>query len=103
MLDSQIGALMLVQATITDPERFVEYAKRTPELITRFGGRYIAMRTETELLEGQQDERKIVVSAWPSMRAAREFWNSEEYARVKEFRKDAADVQVTLIACNAQA
>lgn len=101
MTDSlQIGALMVVQATITDPEKFVEYAKRTPALVTQFGGRYIAMRTESKVLEGEPDERKQVVSAWPSMEAARAFWNSSEYAEVKVFREGAADVQVTLIKCS---
>ena len=92
-----MGAFMIIQADISDPQRFMEYAKRTPELVTKFGGRYRCMRSEVEQLEGKPDNRKIVVSEWPSMDAAREFWNSPEYAEVKKFREGAAEVDVYLV------
>ena len=95
------GAIMIIQATITDREKFAEYAKRTPAVVARHGGRYIAMRTEMEVLEGEPDTRATVLSAWPSMDAARAFWQSPAYAEVKPFREGAAEVQVTLVECNA--
>lgn len=95
------GAIMIIQATITDREKFAEYARRTPAIVAQFGGRYIAMRTSMEVLEGAPDERATVLSAWPSVAAAKTFWESAEYATVKPFRENAADVQVTLVECNA--
>ena len=35
-----MGAFMIIQADISDPQQFMEYAKRTPALVTKFGGRY---------------------------------------------------------------
>ncbi len=32
-----MGAFMIIQADITDPEQFMEYAKRAPALIEKFG------------------------------------------------------------------
>lgn len=92
-----MGALMIIQAAITDPERFMEYAQRAPALIEKYGGRYRVMRGESEQLEGPPDARKIVVSEWPSMDAAREFWNSPEYEELKRMREGAADVDVHLV------
>lgn len=92
-----MGAFMIIQANITSPERFVEYAKRTPALIEQFGGRYRCMRGELEQLEGKTDNRKLVVSEWPSMDAARAFWDSPEYAEVKKFREGAGDFDVYLV------
>ena len=92
-----MGAFMIIQADISDPKQFIEYARRTPELVTKFGGRYRCMRSEVEQLEGKPDNRKIVVSEWPSMDAAREFWNSAEYAEVKKHREGAAEVDVFLV------
>jgi uncharacterized protein (DUF1330 family) len=37
-----------------------------------------------------------MVSEWPSIEAAREFWNSDEYAAVRELRKGAGEVNVVL-------
>ncbi len=92
-----MGAFMFIQAEITDPTRFMEYAKRTPALVEKFGGRYRSMRGEVEQLEGKTDNRKIVVSEWPSMDAARRFWHSEEYAEIKKLRDGAAEVDVHLV------
>ncbi|MEO0996840.1 MAG: DUF1330 domain-containing protein [Pseudomonadota bacterium] len=103
MSDTDPGALMIIQATITDPGRFAEYAKRTPALVSEHGGRYIAMRSEVQVLEGAADDRKVVISAWPSLAAARAFWDSDAYAELKALRAGAADVQVTLVQCKVPA
>ncbi len=92
-----MSALMIIQAKITDPEKFMQYAAKAPALITKFGGRYRVMRGQAEQLEGSPDDRKIVVSQWPSMDAAREFWNSDEYAELRELRAGAAEIDVHLV------
>ena len=91
-----MGAFMIIQATITDPDGFAEYAQRTPALVEKFGGRYRAMRGEFEQLEGQPDARALVISEWPSMDAARAFWHSGEYAEVRKLREGKAQVYVYL-------
>ena len=92
-----MGAFMIIQADIKNPEQFLEYAKRAPALIEKFGGRYRCMRGRAEQLEGTPGERKIVVSEWPSMEAAQTFWNSDEYAELKRVREGAADIDVHLV------
>lgn len=91
-----MGALMVIQAEITNPEQFAEYARRAPALIQQYGGRYRCMRGELEQLEGPDDARKLVVSEWPSMDAAREFWHSPAYAEIKKYREGAANISVYL-------
>jgi len=91
-----MGAFMFIQANITDPEQFMEYAKRAPSLIAEHGGRYRCMRGAVEQLEGKPDNRKIVVSEWPSMEAARRFWDSPEYQELKKLRESAAEIDVHL-------
>ena len=92
-----MGAFMFIQADVNDPEQFMEYARRAPALINKYGGRYRCMRAAVEQLEGKPDNRKIVVSEWPSMEAAREFWNSDEYQELKKVREGAAEIDVHLV------
>ena len=92
-----MGAFMFIQAEITDPEQFMEYAKRAPALIAKNGGRYRCMRGAVEQLEGKPDNRKIVVSEWPSMEAAKTFWDSDEYQQLKAVREGAAEIDVFLV------
>ncbi len=92
-----MGAFMIIQADISDPARFMDYARRTPALVEKFGGRYRSIRGETAQLEGAADHRRIVVSEWPSIDAARQFWDSPEYAELKKLREGAADVHVYIV------
>jgi uncharacterized protein (DUF1330 family) len=92
-----MGALMIIQADISNPDQFIEYAKRAPQLIEKFGGRYRSMRGAVDQLEGKPDNRKIVISEWPSMEAGRQFWDSEEYAELKAIREGAAEIDVYLV------
>ena len=92
-----MGAFMFIQADISDPEQFMEYARRAPALIAKFGGRYRCMRGAVDQLEGKPDNRRIVVSEWPSMEAAKTFWDSDEYQELKKVREGAADIDVSLV------
>jgi uncharacterized protein (DUF1330 family) len=90
-------AYMIVEAEITDPARFREYATRNPELVARHGGRYLAIRTATEPLEGDWDGIKVVLSVWPDMDAARRYWHSPEYTALKALREGTGRFRVILV------
>ena len=96
-----MGAFMVIHADITDPEQFMKYGQATPAVVEKYGGRYRSMRGELEQLEGSPDNRKLVISEWPSMQHAREFWNSPEYAAAKKLREGAAEVDVYLVEITA--
>ncbi len=89
-------AYMIVQATVTNPEQFTEYAERTPALVEKYGGRYLALGSDVEKLEGDWDYQSVVISEWPSMDAARAFWHSAEYEELKKVREGALDATVLL-------
>ena len=89
-------AYMVVQATVTKPEQFSEYAQRMPALVEKHGGRYRALGGEVEILEGDWGYQALVISEWPSMQAARAFWDSDDYAELKKVRAGALDVTVLL-------
>ena len=88
---------MVVQATVTKPEQFSEYAQRMPALVEKHGGRYRALGGEVETLEGDWGYKVLVISEWASMDQARAFWHSDEYAELKKVRQGALDVTVLLV------
>lgn len=89
-------AYMVVQATVTKPEQFAEYAERMPALVEKFGGTYRVLGGEVETLEGDWSYQALVISEWPSMDQARAMWHSDEYAELKKVREGAVDVSVLL-------
>ena len=61
-------------------EGFVEYSRWAGELTSRCGGEYIVRGAAESVLEGDMwKQRPCVISRWPSLEAAKAFWNSEEY------------------------
>ena len=85
-------AYMVVQINVTDPDKFARYREVVPQVVEAFGGRYIVRGATVEVLEGSHDGRRFVLFEFPSMDAIRKFWHSDEYAKVKALRENAADI-----------
>ena len=92
-----MAAYLVVEAVITDREKFMAYAQRVPELVARFGGEYIVLGGTQEALEGDWGDVRLVVHRWPDMASARRFWNSPDYAEVRELREGAGEFRVMLL------
>ncbi|MEO0575427.1 MAG: DUF1330 domain-containing protein [Pseudomonadota bacterium] len=94
-----MSAYMMIAAKITDRDAFVAgYGKAAAALVAQFGGSYLFVAPGATLLEGTlEGYSSVAVSEWPTIEAARAFWDSAEYAEVKKLRDGCADVQVLLV------
>ena len=92
-------AYMIIACKIHDREKFVSgYGQAVPKLVQKFGGEYIIVGPGAELLEGSlEGYGSIAISKWPDKDAAKRFWNSPEYAEVKQLRDGLADAEVLLV------
>ena len=94
-----MSAYLLVEADVTDRDRFMVYAKEVRKLVRECGGEYLVIGGPIELLETEDTHdngRTIVISKWPSRQVARDFWNSDAYRKLKALRDGAAQVRVRL-------
>lgn len=92
-----MAVFMIIQARISDAQKFSAYTALVPALVARFGGRYRVLGGVTTVLEGQWPEVKTVVSEWPSRAAAEAFWASPEYRAALALREGAGEFNVVLI------
>lgn len=92
-----MSAFMLVTARISDPAAFRAYAQTVAPMVAAFGGRYRVLGSVAEALEGDAPEGKMVISEWPSMEAARRFWDSPEYTQAKQLRAGTGHFDVVLV------
>jgi len=92
-----LGAFMLAELNIKDPEKFLEYGKQVLPIIKSFGGRVLSVTAPApDPLEGEPVDRSLVIHGWPSIERWTEFYESEEYAPVKLIRLEAADSRITV-------
>ena len=92
-----MAAYMIAAIVVTDLDQYKKYIDRTPSVIDRYGGRFIARGGETVTLEGPAETRRIALVEFPSLEQAKAFYNSPEYQEVKKLREDAAVVHLVAI------
>ena len=77
---------LLFRSEFPDKEAIRPYGRAVVPVAAMFGGRFIALADHPEPVEGSPDARRVVILEFPSLQAARAFWNSPEYAAVKKLR-----------------
>jgi uncharacterized protein (DUF1330 family) len=77
---------------------FAEYVKKSAELLLKYGGEYVVRGPAESVLDGDYLKgRAVVVSRWPSLERAKEYWNSQEYQKnIKPLRDGAGVFDIAL-------
>jgi uncharacterized protein (DUF1330 family) len=63
-------AYFIVQNTIQDEAQYQKYVQAVVPFIASFGGRLAARRAKVEVLEGEHDQRPVVMFEFPDMEFA---------------------------------
>jgi uncharacterized protein (DUF1330 family) len=80
----------------SEPEKMAEYGQNVPALVEAFGGRYLLMRQDAEVLEGEWDPGPIVLVEFDSKKKLLEFYHSEEYRPWLELRKRCGSTRIVI-------
>ena len=79
----------LVELEITNMEGMAPYMEAVPGTIEAHGGKYLVRAGETEVAEGGLGEYPLkVVLEFPSMEAAKGWYDSPEYQAILKHRTD---------------
>jgi uncharacterized protein (DUF1330 family) len=89
-------AYMVVDARSSDPQRMAEYRRLAQLAVEHYGGRYLVRGAPYETLEGSWQPQRLVVLEFPSMAAARTFYDSPEYRAAREARAGVSDFDMLL-------
>ena len=74
-----------------------EYRRRNTDAVANHGGRFVIRGGDSQLLEGEWPTQRIVLIEFPDVAAARAWWESEEYAPLKQLRREASDTNILLV------
>jgi uncharacterized protein (DUF1330 family) len=96
-----MAGYIIVQIRVNDPVAYERYKQLAQDSVAAYGGRYIVRGGATETLEGTWSPSRLVVLEFPTVDAAREWWNSPEYAKGKALRQAVADSEMLLVAGTA--
>jgi uncharacterized protein (DUF1330 family) len=88
---------IIAQVDVTNPQNYGEYAKLSPGIIEKFGGKFLARAGRTVTLEGTPARSRVVIIEYPSFERAQAFFASPEYQQAKKLRDGAANAQFIAI------
>lgn len=92
-----MSAYLVAEVQVDDEEIYKTYTAKSPAIIQKYGGRFLARGKALETLEGQPFNKRIVVVEFPDSDAARRFYNSKEYQQARELRLPVSSAQFILI------
>lgn len=85
-------AYVISEVEIKDPAAADRYRVLAAESIAAHGGHYVVRGALPDAVEGSWDPaRRLVVVEFPTMDAARRWYESTEYAAALEYRDTALD------------
>lgn len=87
--DTPRPAFLVVLGDVYDRDAFMSgYSAKLAPLYEKYGGEYLAVGRNKDVLENGDEFQSFVISKWPSMEAARAFWSDPEYVKLKDERID---------------
>ena len=90
-------AYVVVDIDIHDPQTYERYKPLAAAAVAAHGGEYVARGGATTVLEGEWRPRRLVILRFPSVEAARGWWEGEEYAEAKGLRQRAATSRMVIV------
>ena len=92
-----MAAYFIVNLDVKDREKFETYRAEVPSVIEKHGGRYLMRGGQPHPVEGDLGLKRLVVLGFPSLEAARRFYNSPEYAPLLRLRQESAASDIVLV------
>jgi uncharacterized protein (DUF1330 family) len=90
-------AFLIADIKVNDPDTYAKYRSANPDIVNKFGGRYIALGGEVRVLEGDWIPRRTVILEFPDMAAITAFYESPAYVELRKIRWDSAESRLVAI------
>jgi len=92
-----MSAFIVATVSINDPETYKKYTAKTPALIAKHGGKFIARGGDVETLEGEVFNDRMVIIEFPSKQALQDWYNDPEYQEALLIRQSASHGRVLAV------
>jgi len=82
---------VIANVSVEDAAGYEGYRSQTAAIIEKYGGRFLVRGGAIEVKEGEPGIARLVILEFPSVEAARIFYDSPEYQAVLPIRLDTAN------------
>lgn len=92
-----MSAYVVSMMSIQDPATYKKYTDRTPPIVKRYGGKFLARGGEITTLEGTPYQDRMVILEFPSKQSVLDWMADPEYQEAMTFRHAASTARILLI------
>jgi uncharacterized protein (DUF1330 family) len=92
-----MSAYVIYQAEITDAEQYARYREKSTPAVIEAGGEFLVRGGEIEPLEGEPPLGRTVIAKFPSMEAARAWYDGETYREARILREGAVSANLYIV------
>lgn len=92
-----MAAYAIVNNEIKDEATYSEFREKVAAVVEAAGGRYLVRGGANEVIEGDWVPDRLVVIEFADAAAARAFFDSADFAALKEIRARSADANVVIV------
>ena len=92
-----MSAYLIAEIEVTNPETYEEYRRQVAPTVERYGGRFLVRGGAIHGLEGQWNPKRLVVIQFSDMAGLREWYQSDEYDRLKRIRQSSSTGKVLAV------
>jgi len=79
-------AYFVAEIDVTDPEGYAPYAAAAGASVAQYGGKPIVRGGNAQLVEGGPEPKRVVITEFPDIEAARRWYRSPEYQAILPIR-----------------
>jgi uncharacterized protein (DUF1330 family) len=88
---------VIANVSVQDAAAYEGYRSRTAAIIEQYGGRFLVRGGAVEVREGDPGISRLVILEFPSVDAARSFYDSPEYQAIVPIRLDSASSTFVIV------
>jgi len=92
-----MSAYIVSTISISDPDTYKNYTAKTPPLVAKHGGKFLARGGEVQTLEGDAFNDRMVIIEFPTQQALQDWYNDPDYQEAIEIRQSASTGRVLCV------
>ncbi len=90
-------AYVISMMSISDAQTYRKYTDRTPPIVKRYGGKFLARGGDILTVEGEEYKDRMVLLEFPSRQDILDWFADPEYQQAKAFRHASSVARILVI------
>ena len=86
-----MSVYFIANVKIHNQNEFDKYLETVDSTIENFGGKYLSVDKNPEIIEGKWNYSRFVLLEFPDKKTLKEWYNSGEYQAILKYRLSAAE------------